>query len=252
MAREAKLRCSKCGTKVTVFEDEIGECGHCPGCGGKMEVVREDFGGGRRDGARPSGKKNLAARVAHLVGHGAEKPQPAGKGKGADVAAAADEPEDEMLADPIEEDAEGEAAAAQALEDAGPQPVPTAAADPALQELEYRLWQGMAEEAGDRAMAARLALWLRAEQAGCSMTLDLPGGVRVPIPQIVLSEAAAAQATGQQEAAWRDGWTRRLLKMAAEWPEEGTIEGVVLVLNLTDGVVAELKASDVWPWSDGT
>ena len=72
------------------------------------------------------------------------------------------------------------------------------------QEAEYRLWQGLAEEAGDRAMAARLALWLRAEQAGCSMTLDLPDGVRVPIPQIVLAEAAAAQAGQQDEPAWRD------------------------------------------------
>jgi hypothetical protein len=39
-----------------------------------------------------------------------------------------------------------------------------------------------------------------------------------------------------------------LLKMSGEWPDEDTIEGVVTVLNHTDGVVDALKDAGVWPW----
>jgi len=254
MAREAKLRCPNCGTQVTVYEDEVGESGHCPGCGSDLEVFKQDFGAGKQPPSRAGASKSLAARVANLVGRAAER-EPANPDQAADDNASADgddspdeEQDADILAELLQDDAEGMAAAEEALQEAEAAPT-EAGAGLFPQETEYRLWQGLAEEAGDRAMAARLALWLRAEQAGCSMTLDLPDGVRVPIPQIVLAEAAAAQAGRQDEPAWRDGWTRRLLKMAAEWPDEDTIEGVVTVLNHTDDVVDGLKSAGVWPWA---
>ena len=37
--------------------------------------------------------------------------------------------------------------------------------------------------------------------------------------------------------------------MAAQWPDEQTTEGVVAVLNHTDGVAADLKEAGVWPWA---
>ena len=259
MAKEAKLKCPNCGTVVTVYEDEVGEAGTCPGCGGDLEVFRRDFGEG--DGGARKGRKNsLAARVAKLVSRPSESRE-TDAGEAEDAGPAEQDEQDEARADDeeavlaglLDEDAEGLAAAEEALLSSGSEKAAerqeTPAAEPLGADIEYRLWQGVAEQGGDRAMAARLDLWLRAEQAGCAMTLTLPAGVDVPVPQMVLAEAAAAQSAGATEHAWRDGWTRRLLQMAAQWPDEQTTEGVVAVLNHTDAVVGRLKEAHVWPWA---
>jgi general secretion pathway protein A len=44
-ARSAKLTCGRCGTQVSVFSDEVGETGSCPGCGAAVHVSLDVFAG---------------------------------------------------------------------------------------------------------------------------------------------------------------------------------------------------------------
>ena len=119
-----------------------------------------------------------------------------------------------------------------------------------LTEASYLVWQRLAELSGDEAMVARLRILHRAQQAGCKMTVTLPDGREMRIPEIIAAEAAAAAIDVGSEAEWRGLWTRRLVNVAVKWHDEATTEGVVAVLNHTDAVVDELKGAGVWPWGE--
>jgi hypothetical protein len=220
--REAKIVCPNCGMSFSVYEDEVGEAGGCPGCGAAIEVGPEAFG----------------------------------------EAEAAELPDDEGLLELLTDDAEAlavadltdeEAEEAGAEEEPEEEAVPAhssdgAAVEPPIGELDYRLWQGLAEHSGDWAMAVRLDAWRRAQSADCDMFTELEDGSKMPIPQMLLAEAAVARFQSQSEAEWHDQWTRRLLQVAAKWPDEPTTETVVELLNHTGRVIGELKSSGVWPW----
>lgn len=115
--------------------------------------------------------------------------------------------------------------------------------------IDYLLWQGLAEQAGDWAMAVRLGALRRAEEAGCELSRQLPDGSRLPVPQMLLGEAAVAAFQALSEAEWRRDWTHRLLRIAARWPEEAIVDAVVTILMQTDAAIAELRAAGVWPWA---
>jgi hypothetical protein len=116
--------------------------------------------------------------------------------------------------------------------------------------FDFKLWQALAQDADEPAMVARLAIWQKAEESGCEMLLALPDGSKTPIPQMVLSEAAAAAGAGKSEYDWRDEFTRALLEVARKWQEEPTMDGVVAVLTYVDGIIADLRQGGMWPWSD--
>ncbi|NLW51082.1 MAG: hypothetical protein GXY85_09625 [Candidatus Brocadiaceae bacterium] len=119
-----------------------------------------------------------------------------------------------------------------------------------VKEASYLVWRRLAELAGDEAMVARLHILHQAQQAGCKMTVVLPDGREMRIPEIIAAEAAAAALTVGSEDEWRAEWTRRLVNVAVKWHDEPTTEGIVAVLNHTDSVVEELKEAGVWPWND--
>jgi hypothetical protein len=101
-------------------------------------------------------------------------------------------------------------------------------------------------------MVARLDALHRAEQAQRSGRLKPAGGALPFVLQMVLCEAAVAAFQAQGEADWRKEWTRGLVRIAARWPDDGTVEGVVAVLAQADGVIADLKAAGIWPWQTDT
>ena len=119
-----------------------------------------------------------------------------------------------------------------------------------LTEASYLVWRRLAELSGDQAMVARLHILHQAQQAGCKMTVALPDGREMRIPEIIAAEAAAAALTVGSEEEWRADWTRKLVNVAVKWHDEGTTEGIVAVLNHTDSVVDELKGAGIWPWSE--
>ena len=119
-----------------------------------------------------------------------------------------------------------------------------------LKEASYLVWRRLAELSGDQAMVARLHILHQAQQAGCNMTVTLPDGREMRIPEIIAAEAAAAALNIGSEQEWRAQWTRRLVNVAVKWHDEATTEGVVAVLNHTDPVVDELKEAGIWPWGD--
>ena len=120
-----------------------------------------------------------------------------------------------------------------------------------LKEASYLVWRRLAELSGDQAMVARLHILHQAQQAGCKMTVLLPDGREMRIPEIIAAEAAAAALEVGSEQEWRAQWTRRLVNVAVKWHDEATTEGVVAVLNHTDSVVDQLKGAGIWPWGEG-
>ncbi len=112
--------------------------------------------------------------------------------------------------------------------------------------MDYAIWQGVVSGNGDTAMVARLDALHKAEQA--QQARRLPDGPLATALQMVLCEAAVAAAQTQSEADWRKDWTRRLVGIAARWPDETTVDGVVTVLGQADAIIRELKAAGVWPW----
>ena len=80
------------------------------------------------------------------------------------------------------------------------------------------------------------------------MTFALPRGTELPVAQMVLCEAAVGVSRGQSEDEWRRDWSRLLVKVAAQGPDEATFEAVVTMLAHVDSVIAHLKAAGVWPW----
>ena len=226
--REAKLVCPSCGTSFSVYEDEIGESGGCPSCGAAIEVGGDLFGEDEAI-ADDEGLLELLAEDAE----GLAVP---------DVTS-----EDE------EEAAEPEPTG-QKAQPAGLRPGPAlrkagGAVEPPVGELDYRLWQGLAEQSGDWAMVVRLDAWRRAQQAGCEMFTELPDGSTMPIPQMILAEAGVACFQSQSEQEWREEWTRRLLQVAAKGSDEATTEAVVALLTHTGSVIAGLKSKGAWPWN---
>jgi len=117
-----------------------------------------------------------------------------------------------------------------------------------LKDTDYMVWRRFLEVTGDRAMLARLDALHAAEQAKCKMTLTLPDGTETRVPVVILCEAAVAAQEGQDEAEWRQDWTRRLVQLAVRWQDELTTGGVVNVLNSTDFIVRHMVQSGVWPW----
>jgi hypothetical protein len=114
--------------------------------------------------------------------------------------------------------------------------------------FDFKLWETLAQDAGDPAMVARLAIWQKAEESGCEMMFTLPDGSKAPIPQMVLSEAAAAAGEGKSEYDWREEFTRSLLEVARKWQDEPTMDGVVGIITYMDGVIADLRQGGMWPW----
>jgi len=115
------------------------------------------------------------------------------------------------------------------------------------QDADYVVWRRYLELSGDRAMVARLEAMNAVEAAG-KASMPLPDGGETRVPLMIASEAAVAAMNGEDEAAWRHEWTRRLVRLAVKWQDEPTTEGVVSVLSLTDAVIAELKSAGTWPW----
>ena len=117
----------------------------------------------------------------------------------------------------------------------------------------YLIWRRYAELGGDKAMAARLHVVQQARQAGCRMTVELPDGREMRIPEMIAAEAAVGALEVRDEEQWHRQWTRRLVDVAVKWQDDATTAGVVAALNHTDAIIAELKAAGVWPWgSDQT
>ncbi len=208
---QVTVQCQICGHEISVTDAPPGGSENCPECGATIEVPE---GTGEED--------------AGLMGLLEEEPEPA---ELSDSLVAA------SLEDLVAETGEAEEA-----------PAAPPRGEPAPAEMDYRLWQGLAEQAGDWAMAVRLDSWRRAGEAGCRMALSMPDSVASAVPRMVLGEAAVAAFQSQSEAEWREAWTRRLLKVAAKWPDEQTVEGVVEVLLATDPVIGELREAGVWPW----
>jgi hypothetical protein len=99
-------------------------------------------------------------------------------------------------------------------------------------------------------MVARLNILHQARQAGCRLTVSQPDGTELRIPEMVAAEAAVGALQTDNEAEWREQWTRRLVNVAVKWHDEATTEGVVAILNSTDSVITDLKAAGVWPWGN--
>ena len=59
-----------------------------------------------------------------------------------------------------------------------------------LKEASYLVRRRLAELSGDQAMVARLHILHQAQQAGCKMTVALPDGREMRIPEIIAAEAA--------------------------------------------------------------
>jgi hypothetical protein len=274
-ADEAELACPQCGATLVVHREDVGESGQCPDCGAIVEVPADTFG--EDDGNEVEG---LAQRVARLVGDsssadsdaaiggpreepgvdalldafGEGEPEPAGKQEQADDALLAD-----LLA--AESPARGDEAATEpagAKEESAVEPMSAPEPEPApsrpaqvrgqMRPIDYLIWQGVVGLGGDWAMAARLDALRRAEEAGCETTFSLPNGTTLPIPEMVITEAAVAAFQTITEAEWRSAWTGRLLKIAAKWDDDATREAVVAILAHADSVIAGLKAAGVWPW----
>jgi hypothetical protein len=117
-----------------------------------------------------------------------------------------------------------------------------------MQEAGYLVWQRFAEISGDQAMVARLQVIGEAQKAGIKMTVSLPDGRELRIPEMIAAEAAVAALGAGSEGEWRADWTRRLVNVAVKWQDPATTQGVVSVLNHTDAVIADLKAAGIWPW----
>jgi hypothetical protein len=265
--QETKLNCPNCGKKVTISAD--GE--ECPKCGQPIDAPPGTFGDFDDDEAD---QQDVAARLARLVGGhdiladdlpeeqraGPAEAEPALDELLAEedaepvTAEPAPEPEDVALEEPeevpstVSEDTRSEAPASTA---AGTWPGDWPA-EVIPRDFDYLLWQTVAADAGDAAMVARLDTWRKAAQSGCDMWLTLPDGSRVPIPQMVLSEAGAAAGQGTSEEAWKEGWTRQLLEVAGKWPDEATKDGVVTTIMHTDAVIAKFREAGVWPWGNGS
>jgi hypothetical protein len=118
-----------------------------------------------------------------------------------------------------------------------------------MQEAGYLVWQRFAEISGDHAMVARLHVICEAQKAGIKMTVTLPDGRELRIPEMIAAEAAVAALSTDAESEWRADWTRRLVNVAVKWQDAATTQGVVSVLNHTDAVIADLKAAGIWPWA---
>jgi hypothetical protein len=192
----------------------------------------------------------LADRVAKLAG---QSPAYSAAQTGDDEEASAADNESQLLEELIEAE-EGEALPADAPTAETPAAVPTPGASGEGQQalfvlergVDWAVWQGVVAGAGDWAMAARLEALSRAAAAGCD--LEEPKVAGLPIAQMVLAEAAVAAFQGVSEEEWRDGWTRRLLKLAARWNDESSRDGVVEVLVRAGHVISALRAAGVWPW----
>lgn len=221
-ARPIRLVCPGCGTALTVYEDEVGQTGECPGCGATIAVPADALatappqGGDRTDG--PTVRASLV--------------RPAGEAAGGQRTPATPAPARELFARTPELGA----------------PEPKARQRP-VGRVDYAIWQVLVAEAGDAPMSARIEALRRADEAGCRMTLKIPDGTEQPFPQMVLCEAAVAALGRQSETEWRQEWTRRLVRVAAKWQDEGTFEGVVALLAHVDGIIADLKTAGVWPWA---
>ena len=216
--RPIRLACPQCGRIVTVYEDEVGQAGKCAGCGAEITVRADAFSETVID------PDMTVADTAAGVGS-------------PDVMAES--------ASPPAAPAQPKAARRSSADDTAELPVPQALAGGGV---DYAIWQGVVSGAGDWAMAARLQALHKAEQAHQAGKLGLAGEGIATALQMVLCEAAVAAFQTQSEADWRKDWTRRLVRIAARWPDEASVDGVVAVLGQADTVIAELKAAGVWPW----
>lgn len=210
----AAVACPKCGAELGAVAEEIGESRLCPACGAPIEAVP--------DAAVPP------------VTETPEAPEPE---EAAEAEPAVAMPEEPSPARPPD-------AAVAEVQEPGAEPSARR-----RRHADFLVWQGVVQLAGDWAMAARLQALRYAEQAGCKMTVSMPDGSELNIPEMVMTEAAVAAFESQTEAEWREQWTRRLLSIAATWPDKKTTQTVVAVLTHTSDVIAELKAAGVWPWS---
>jgi hypothetical protein len=122
--------------------------------------------------------------------------------------------------------------------------------DQQMPETDYLVWRKFLQIRGDRAMVARLDAIRSLHEAGCRTALQLPDGDETRVPIIVAAEAAVAAQEGQDEAGWRQEWTRRLVRLAVKWQDDLTTNGVVNVLSCTDAVIRDLKEGGVWPWPE--
>ena len=217
--RPIRLACPKCGRIVTVYEDEVGQAGKCAGCGADITVPANAF-------AETSADPDMT--VADTAA-GVASPDAVAKNAGPPAAAPA----------------QPKAPRRSSADDTAELPVPEAFAGGGV---DCAIWQRVVSGAGDWAMAARLDALHKAEQAHQAGKLGLAGGRLPTAVQMVLCEAAVAAFQTQSEADWRKDWTRRLVRIAARWPDEASVDGVVAVLGQADTIIAELKAAGVWPW----
>jgi len=221
--RPIKLACPRCGRIVTVYEDEVGQAGKCAGCGAMIAVPAHAFSVSSR-GPSEGGQDNILRAALVETARG----------------------DTHIVLAPA---AQEQAANSPPVADSAQAPVPPAAFPG---RVDYSIWQGLAAGAGDWAMVARLDALRKAEQAQRSGLLKPADGALPLVLQMVLCEAAAAAFQAQGEADWRKDWTRGLVRIAARWPDDATVEGVVAVLGDADAIIAELKAAGIWPWQAQT
>ena len=246
-ARPIRLLCPGCGATISVYEDEIGRSGKCPGCGAMIAVPADALAGAPSEARAGAPVRAALVRPAAPPRPGARQEQPR-----APAQARRDEPPAAVA--PL--------GPSEQAQDPAPMPAPrprqpevalqsNGRAVTASAPWQYDVWQGLAAEAGDTAMAARLEALRKAGEARCSMTFALPSGAELPVAQMVLCEAAVGASKGQSEDEWRRDWSRLLVKVAAQGQDEVTFEAVVAVLARVDSVVTRLRAAGAWPWTDG-
>ena len=103
--------------------------------------------------------------------------------------------------------------------------------------------QDPATTVGAQAVVAALS-------ADCRQTVKMPDGGRSFAPLVIAREAAVAAESGKSEEQWRTEWTRQLLARAIRSKgDEEAVEAVIAIIDATEGIVCEQKATGIWPWA---